>query len=178
MKRSRVLLCLLASMLSVGGILIEWDSAFRLLSQIPVIGLIIGYNFQPLHYVDSRIDVPLCVESTNVQFSCKYKGRYEIDIVGCEVSPWSQSMLGLRMSVMDMEGTVLYHAVRSNEVALLSFDERGEMYMRFCYAVLDIPNDLPVETPLLFSFSCFGNYEAFRQLNPYARVILRKFIDK
>lgn len=38
--------------------------------------------------------------------------------------------------------------------------------------------DLPADTPLFLSFSCFGNYEAFQRRNPDARLVLRKFTDK
>ena len=178
MKCVRMLLCLSALVLFVGHGFIKWDSAFKFLSQVPVIGLVIGYNFLPSDYRSPRIDVPLSKERADVRFSIKYKGRHEVDIVGCNVNPWNQSMLGLKMTVMDAKGKTLYHSVISNEVALLSFDEHGERYMRFCYAVLDVPKDLPADAPLSFSFSCFGNYEAFRQSNPEARIVLRKVIDK
>lgn len=178
MKGVRMLLCLSALVLFIGCCFIKWDSAFKLLSQVPVIGLVIGYNFPPSDYRSPRIDVPLSKERADVRFSIKYKGRHEVDIVGCNVNPWNQSMLGLRMTVRDGSGTTLYHSVISNEVALLSFDEHGERYMRFCYAVLDVPNDLPVDASLSFSFSCFGDYEAFRRSNPNARIVLRKVIDK
>lgn len=178
MKRIWVLPCLPILSLTVVCVFVKWDSAFKLLSQIPVIGLIVGQNFQPSDYKNPRLDIPLSIGEKNVRFSCKYRGRHEIDIVGCNVNPWEQSMLGLRMAVTDVKGTSLYHTVRSNEVALLTFDENGRRYMRFCYAVLDIPGDLPADTPLFLSFSCFGNYEAFQRRNPDARLVLRKFTDK
>lgn len=178
MKGIRMLLCLSVLVLFIGCCFIKWDSAFKFLSQVPVIGLVIGYNFPPSDYRSPRIDVPLSKEHIDVRFSIKYKGRHEVDIVGCNVNPWNQSMLGLKMTVRDVNGTALYHSVISNEVALLSFDEHGRQYMRFCYAVLDVPKDLHADAPLSFSFSCFGNYEAFRQSNPDARIVLRKVIDK
>ena len=178
MKGVRMLLCLSALVMVVGYGFINWDSAFKLLFQVPVIGLVVGYNFPPSDYRSPRMDVPLSKERADVRFSLKYKGRHEVDIVGCNVNPWDQSMLGLKMTVRDASGTALYHSVISNEVALLSFDEHGRQYMRFCYAVLDVPKDLPADAPLSFSFSCFGNYEAFRQSNPDARIVLRKVIDK
>ena len=46
MKGVRMLLCLSALVLFIGCCFIKWDSAFKFLSQVPVLGLVIGYNFR------------------------------------------------------------------------------------------------------------------------------------
>ena len=156
----------------------KWDVAFEFLSQTPFIGLIIQYNFQPSDYTVPILDIPLCTEVNNVAFSCKYTGRYEIDIVGCDVKPWENSELGLSIVVHDGSGKPIFQTVQSNEVALVSFDDKGKRYMRFCYAAFFAPDELPQDTPLYFSFLSFGNHEAFRRANPNARIVLRKCLDK
>lgn len=171
---------LLLSIVAVSAwILFEkWDIAFKFLSQTPFIGLIIQYNFQPSDYAVPIFDIPLCAEVNNVAFSCKYTGRYEIDIVGCDVKPWENSGFGLSIDVRDGGGKSVFQTVQSNEVALVSFDNVGKRYMRFCYAVAFAPDDLPTGTRLYFSSSSFGYYEEFLQENPTARIVLRKCLDK
>lgn len=181
MKKRNVLigiLLLLVAGLCCRVIDLKWDLLFKTLSQVPVLGLIVEYNFPPADYSIPLFDVPLRTGEVNVPFSCKYKGRHEIDIIGCEDSPVERSEIGLSVNVTDGEGWLVYQMVQTNEEALVSYDDKGNRYMRFCYAVVFAPEDLPTDVPLYFSYSCFGALESFKNRNPDARIVLRKFFCK
>lgn len=179
--KTRFLLPLLAVSMAIvlcGVAFAQWDRVFIGLRRIPIVGLIVEYNFTPSDYRTPRLDVPLRGKATDVPFSCKYRGRYEVNVLGCDVADWEESDFGMSMAVRDETGRLIGEAVQSNEVALLSYRENGTRYMRYCYAVFSAPDDLPVGVPLRFSYSCFGDITSFLKTNPNARIAIVKYHDK
>ena len=63
-------------------------------------------------------------------------------------------------------------------VALSTYDNEDRPYLRFCYFILDLPNDFPLDEPLYLSYDCFGQYASFLKANPQARIVIQKFGDK
>lgn len=160
------------------GTHVRYGDVFEVIKAIPVVGLIVSYNFPPADYYDARIDEPLLTRATAIPFSCHYSGRYEIDVVGYDGSHLDESGVGLHVQVLSNKGHLIYENVCSNSVALSTYDNEDRPYLRFCYFILDLPNDLPLDEPLCLSYDCFGQYESFMTENPQARIVIQKFFDK
>ena len=157
----------------------QYGMMFNFIKAIPVIGLIVSYNFPPSDYYVPRLDTPLDPHAEGMKFTCHYTGRYEIDVRGGKASSLDESGFGIGVRVRNSSGETIYSGLQSNAVAFASYDRTtDETYFRFCYFVLDLPNDLPLDEPLYLSYDCFGQYESFVTANPQARIVIQKFSDK
>ena len=96
---------------------------FPLLSRIPIIEFVMAYNFPPDDYYQPLAKHPLELGSYQMEFTCKYRGRHEIQIDGItDMSVWENNV-GMSVSVCDKEGKILY--MKNMKDALLAGGENG-----------------------------------------------------
>ena len=158
---------------------LNWGQIFNFVQQIPVVGLIVTYNFRPADYSVPRLDVPLSQHMDRLEFSCKYRGYYEFDIVGYYGRPLDRSPLVVYVKIEDSEGRCLFaYEQKRSVVASVSFKQTGERYLRFCHAAFNAPDDVPLGKPLFLSFSVAGPVDDFLSAHHQARVRIQKFLDK
>ena len=173
-----VAVILFSALFALLGNYVRYSDVFEVIKAIPVVGLIVSYNFSPADYYNARLDEPLLTRADAVPFSCHYSGRHEIDVIGYDGSYLDESGVGLHVQVFAKGGHLIYENVCSNSVALSTYDNEDRPYLRFCYFILDLPKDLPLNEPLRLSYDCFGQYASFLKANPQARIFIQKFCDK
>ena len=183
-KRYRkIMLVSLAATLSLVVVLplfmSQYGRLFDFIKAIPIVGLIVSYNFPPSDYYVPCLNAPLDSHAESIPFICRYAGRYEVDVRGFTGTSLEESNFGLCINVRNVRGEIVYSGVQSNAVAFASYDHlTNEEYFRFCYFILNLPEDFSLGMPVSFSYECFGQYDSFVDANPQARIVIQKFTDK
>jgi len=167
-------LVVLAAIVCSRLIVRHWDDVFLMLYRCPVIGILVIYNLSPKDYYVPVVSVPLKSGETVAPFSCKYAGRYEVDVVGFGGFSWEQYEMKIRVSVFDESGRVLYCHEQDRAKTLDSYTKDGKHYLRLCYGILNSPEELPFDRALFLKIDCSDGTAEFCKRNPLAKMILKK----
>lgn len=157
----------------------HWDSVFQFLVKIPVVGWLMEYNFPPSDFYVPLISVPLKSGRSCSYFTCKYAGRYEMNIAGVDTNSLMHSGVDVHWQVYDKSGHKLRDCGGEGTFALASAHGESEnTTFRYCYDIFFAPDDLPTKTPMRASIICAGAVDDFVRRFPAARIEVVKCFDK
>ena len=174
--------CVLGSLILTSALLyavLEWSQVFKIVVRIPIVGWLVEYNLPPSDFYVPLDSTPLLTGSVDLKFTCKYRGRHEVQIYGIQadwnkaVSFWD-SNVGMNVVVRDCDGRVLYKSEEMN--ARISGGNNG-MY-NYCYAIFNAPDDVPLGTKLTAEITCYGDVKDLLNHFPGAEIVVKKVFDK
>jgi hypothetical protein len=156
----------------------EWPKVFKKASQIPLVGWFIAYNFRPSDFSVPLANVPLSEGKHSLRFKCKYNGRHEIQIRPItEDSPFEND-IRMKVRITDSDGILLYEEEKNNARILGGALENGTNIYNYCYAILNVPTDIPLGAELYAHIECCGNITEILKHNPDAKIVIKKCFDK
>ena len=157
----------------------NWDALFKLLVKIPIVGWLIAYNFPPSDYYQPLAASELRAESFDLNFACKYEGRHEIQIIGIYDLSFRESNVGMYVCVKNKQGDVILRQGANNaKISGGGRVDNGVREYNYCYAVFEVPSDVPCGQNMTAKIKCFGNLGVLTNAFPSARVVVRKVFDK
>lgn len=156
---------------------VRYDSLFVFIKSVPLLGLIVSYNFPPSDYYNPVLQFPVQERDFEGSVSFKYKGRYDVQIANVTTSQLYHSGVSLKVSIYDKDSALIWHSsvADSRLFAYGSADYNG---YRYVYGTLFVPKDVPVKEGCRVSVSCAGEIEDFLSLHPDAVVQIMKCFDK
>lgn len=152
----------------------HWDSAFQFLVRIPAVGWLIEYNFPPSDFYEPLDKTSLQSGSIKLEFTCKYRGRYEIQIRGINSALFWESNVGMNIVIRNRDGCVLYN--RNNNNARILGGADGDY--NYCYGIFNAPRDLPLGVKLIAEITCYGEVKELLRHFPDAEIVAIKAFDK
>lgn len=175
-----VLLC----MVFVSMLVVYWaidhnaHHAFNIAARIPVLGWFVAHGLRPPDYFIPLAEAPLTVGECKVDFKFKYVGRHEIQIWPIVNDTLFKNSVGMQVSIEAENGGYMFMHEQNHATLLGGEVLDGEKTYNYCYAIVDVPQDLPVDVKLTAKIKCWGNVSDVKRLNPNAKVVMRKMADK
>ena len=172
-----ILICVVVTLGTCCTMVVKYDSLFDFIKSVPLLGLIVSYNFPPSGYYDPILQFPVQERKFESLVSFKYKGRYDVQIANVTTPQLYHSGVSLKVLIYDKDSTLIWHSsvVDSRLFSYSSTDYNG---YRYVYGTLFVPKDVPVKESCRVSVSCTGGLENFLSLYPDAVVQIRKCFDK
>lgn len=158
----------------------KYDALFDCMARIPILGWIVAYNFPPSDYYLPIAHFPLAEGKFKQTVICKYRGRYDIHIVGVKSNAVERSDVSIMAEAVDESGKSIWRNSRSSSELFKYFSSRGnrdEEY-RYFYLTFSAPEDVPCNTPFELSICCNGAVDELLQHVPNATVEVVKVFDK
>ena len=148
---------------------------FPVLSQIPVIGWLVAYNFPPDDFYCPLSVKPLKLGSHELEFSCKYKGRHEIRIQKISDMRFWECNVGMTVTIRDEVGHVFYESNIANSIIL---GGAGGLNYNYCFGIFYAPDDVPIGSQLTARITCYGEVDELLGEFPEAEIAIVKAFDK
>lgn len=181
MRRCRYSMRILTGVLIVATLSLcltmKYDSAFDVLKSVPIIGLVVAYNIPPSDYYTPIAQFPLKKGHSNVQFICKYKGRYDIQIANVKDASLWQSRISLATEVCSDDGKPLWRSA-IDDACVFAYSANDEDAYRYVYGSFSVPDEVPKNQRLRMTVVCSGQLERFLRHHPDAVVQVWKCFDK
>jgi hypothetical protein len=156
----------------------EWPKVFKYASQIPLVGWFIAYNCRPVDFYNPLAMKPLKAGVSSLEFETKYYGRHEIQIYPiADASHW-ESNIGMKIRIHDKNGKLVYEKEEKDAQLLGGALENGTNIYNYCYAILNVPTDIPLGAELSAHIECCGNITEIIKHNPDAKIVIKKCFDK
>ena len=171
---------LFLSVVILAGCVRRYDALFDSMARIPILGWIVAYNFPPRDYYLPVAHFPLAAGKFKQTVICKYRGRYDIHIVGVKSNAVERSDVSIIAEAVDKSGKSIWGNSRSSSELFKYFSSRGncdEEY-RYFYLTFSAPEDVPYNTPFELSICCDGAVNKLLQYVPNAMVEVVKVFDK
>ena len=148
--------------------------------KIPILGWIVAYNFPPRDYYLPVAHFPLAAGKLKQTVICKYRGRYDIHIVGVKSNAVERSDVSIMAEAVDKSGKSIWRNIRSSSALFKYFSSRGnrEEEYRYFYLTFSAPEDVPCNTPFVLSICCNGAVSELLQHVPNATIEVVKVFDK
>lgn len=156
----------------------ECPKAFKYASQIPLVGWFIAYNCQPVDFYNPLAMKPLKAGVSSLEFETKYYGRHEIQIYPIVDTSYWESNIGMKIRIYDKDGKLVYEKEEKNAQLLGGASQNGTNVYNYCYAILNVPNDIPMDTKMYAHVECYGSIESIRKNNSNAKIVIKKAFDK
>ena len=157
---------------------VTWSEMFNNATRIPYVGWFIAYNFRPSDFSVPLANVPLSEGRHSLRFKCKYNGRHEIQIRPIiEDSPFEND-IRMKVRITDSDGILLYEEEKNNARILGGALENGTNIYNYCYAIFNVPTDIPLGAELSAQIECCGNITEILKHNPAAKIVIKKCFDK
>lgn len=170
------------SIVTVAGIcglpICDARRAFNVAVRVPLIGWFVAHNLRPSDYFIPLATAPFSDGEHSLEFECRYRGRHEIQVWPLVDGTPFENSVGMEIVVEAEGGTTLFrHKQEYAEIrggALLN----GTNVYNYCYAILEVPHDLPIGVNLIARIRCWGKVSDIKRLNPNAKIVVRKMPDK
>ena len=159
------------------AVVLRYDSLFDLIKSVPLLGLVVSYNFPPSDYYEPVLQFPVHAKEFKGIVSFKYEGRYDVQIANVNTPQLYHSGVSLKVQIYDKCSTLIWHSsvVDSRLFAYGPADYNG---YRYVYGTLFVPKDVPAKEWCRVTVSCTGGLEEFLSSHPDAVVQIRKCFDK
>ena len=157
---------------------INWPTVFRYVSQIPLIGWFVAYNFEPSDFYAPLAEVPLREGESQLRFKAKYYGRHEIRISPIIDASVFETSISMKIKVRDSTGAVVCeHNQASAQLMGGALVNRTNIY-NYCYAIFYAPNDFQLGDEMQAEVECSGDVSEILKHNPNAMIAVSKAFDK
>ena len=94
---------------------------FDSMARIPILGWIVAYNFPPRDYYLPVAHFPLAAGKLKQTVICKYRGRYDIHIVGVKSNAVERSDVSIMAEAVDKSGKSIWRNIRSSSALFKYF---------------------------------------------------------
>lgn len=159
------------------AVVTKYDSLFDFIKSVPLVGLVVSYNFPPHDYYDPVLEFPIQEKDFEGVVSFKYKGRYDVQVANVSTPQLYHSGVSLEVVIYDKDSTPIWHSSASDS-KLFAYGSADCSGYRYVYGSLSVPEDVPAKECFRVSISCAGRIEEFLSLHPNAVVQIRKCFDK
>lgn len=172
------LLALFATV-TIAGICLDYGRVFDLLKSIPFAGGIIAYNFPPQDYYVPVVDMPLSKGECQVDFICKYKGRYDFQIANISKDKFYDSGISIKLTISKMDGNnVIWSGGKDNSEQFDYYPNGDKREYRYWYDAFMVPDEIPLKTKMRMTVICDGDVASFLGEHEDAHIQVIKVFDK
>ena len=157
---------------------INWPTVFRYVSQIPLVGWFVAYNFEPSDFYAPLAEVPLREGESQLRFKAKYYGRHEIRISPLIDASVFETSISMKIKVRDSSGAVVCEHNQASAQLMGGALVNGTNIYNYCYAIFYAPNDFQLGDEMQAEVECSGDVSDILKNNPEAKIVVAKAFDK
>lgn len=152
--------------------------AFNVAARIPLIGWLVAHNLRPSDYFVPLAEAAFVAGECKLDFEFKYIGRHEIQIWPITDDTLFENSVSMDIAVESSDGSIMVRRKKGRAGILGGELLKGTNVYNYCYAIFDVPRDLPVGVKLTTKIRCWGDVSEVKRLNPDAKIVIRKMPDK
>ena len=156
----------------------NWPTVFRYVSQIPLVGWFVAYNFEPSDFYAPLAEVPLREGESQLRFKAKYYGRHEIRISPLIDASVFETSISMKIKVRDSSGAVVCEHNQASAQLMGGALVNGTNIYNYCYAIFYAPNDFQLGDEMQAEVECSGDVSEILKHNPNAMIAVSKAFDK